>query len=72
MEAARDTRIAQPTVSQVLTEFLAEQQARLSARSFARYREVIGLLRSSLNNYASGPLPRRRRTLQLALRCSRR
>ncbi len=52
MEAARDMKIAQPTIDEVLTEFLAEQKERLSAKTLARYQEVIGLLTSSLNNYA--------------------
>ena len=52
MEAAGDSRITQITISEVLTEFLAEQQPRLSEKTFARYRQVIGLLTSSLNSYA--------------------
>jgi len=52
METASDTEIAKPTIAEVLAEFLAEQQKRLSARSFARYRLVIKLLEQSLNSYA--------------------
>lgn len=52
MEAAGDGRITQLTISEVLTEFLGEQQQRLSENTFARYRQVIGLLTSSLNSYA--------------------
>lgn len=49
MEASGDRK---PTISKVLTEFLAEEQERLSAKTFARYRQVVALLTSSLNNYA--------------------
>ncbi len=52
MGAARDAKIAQLTIGEILTEFLAEQRERLSTKTFARYREVIGLFTSSLNNYA--------------------
>jgi hypothetical protein len=52
MQTASDTEIAKPTIAEVLAEFLAEQQKRLSARSFARYRLVIQLLEQSLNSYA--------------------
>lgn len=52
MEAPSDTQIAQPTIAEVLAEFLAEQGECLSAKIFARYRQVIGLLTKSLNSYA--------------------
>ena len=52
METASDREIAKPTIAKLLAEFLAEQQKRLSARSFSRYRLVMGLLTDSLNNYA--------------------
>jgi hypothetical protein len=52
METARDAEIAKPTIAEVLAEFLAEEQKRLSARSFARYRHVIQLFEQSLNSYA--------------------
>jgi hypothetical protein len=52
METASDREIALPTIAKVLSGFLAEQQKRLSAKSFSRYRLVIGLLTDSLNNYA--------------------
>lgn len=47
-----------PTIDAVLTEFLAEQRDRLSARTFARYEDVIRLLRSSLDNYGPNSLDR--------------
>jgi hypothetical protein len=50
METARDTEIAKPNIAEVLPEFLAEAQKRLSARSFARYRHVIQLFEQSLNS----------------------
>jgi hypothetical protein len=46
------TQTAYPTISQILSEFLAAQERRLSGKSFSRYREVVELLRTSLNNYA--------------------
>lgn len=52
MEPASDMKIARPTVGEVLAEFLAEQRERLSPKPFARYRQVVQLLTSSLNNYA--------------------
>jgi hypothetical protein len=42
----------QPTISRVLDEFLAEQKARLSQRTFAQYASVVELLTHSLNGYA--------------------
>ena len=44
--------IANPTIRQVFGEFLAEQQQRLSARTFAEYRYIVELLEDSLNGYA--------------------
>jgi hypothetical protein len=43
---------ARPTIVQILSQFLAEQEQRLSSKSFSRYREVAELLKASLNNYA--------------------
>jgi hypothetical protein len=43
--------IAAPTIAEVFAAFLKEQEHRLAPKSFARYREVIGLLRSSLDDY---------------------
>ncbi len=68
MEAPTDTQIAQPTIAEVLAEFLAEQGECLSDKIFARYRQVIGLLTNSLNSYAyHGSLSIRRRTFQSRL-----
>ncbi len=39
------------TIDDVLTEFLAAQEQRLAARTFANYRTVIDLLRHCLNGY---------------------
>lgn len=50
-----------PTIDSTLTEFLAEQRERLSARTFANYEDVIGLLRSSLDNYGPNSLDARER-----------
>lgn len=52
METASDTEFAKPTVAKVPAEFLAEQQKRLSARSFSRYRLRFQLFEQSLNSYA--------------------
>jgi hypothetical protein len=52
------TSAGTPTIDAVLTEFLAEQRDRLSARTFARYEDVIRLLRSSLDNYGPNSLDR--------------
>jgi hypothetical protein len=49
MEVAQ---ITSPTIAQVLSEFLAEQEQRLSGKSSSRYRQVVDLLKVSLNNYA--------------------
>ncbi|MGH7812585.1 MAG: hypothetical protein ACREQI_01085 [Candidatus Binataceae bacterium] len=43
---------APPRISQILSEFLAAQERRLSGKSFSRYRQVVELLKTSLNNYA--------------------
>jgi hypothetical protein len=50
--AARD----HPTIDDVLSEFLAEQRERLSARTFRNYAEVVELLRHSLDGYGHGSL----------------
>jgi hypothetical protein len=47
-----------PTIDAVLTEFLAEQRERLSARTFGNYEDIIRLLRSSLDNYGPNSLDR--------------
>jgi len=48
--------IAQPTISEVLQEFLDEQRKRLKPRTFARYEDVIELLQHSINGYAYNSL----------------
>jgi hypothetical protein len=49
-------RPVNPKIAQILSEFLAEQEQRLSGKSFSRYRQVVELLKTSLNNYAyQGP-----------------
>ncbi len=53
---SKANEIADPTIRQVLEEFLGQQQKRLAARTFARYREVIGFLEDSLDGYAYNEL----------------
>ncbi|ABK17456.1 hypothetical protein [Syntrophobacter fumaroxidans] len=43
--------VADPSVEDVLTEFLKDQQRRLRTRTYHRYEEVIDLLRHCLNGY---------------------
>ncbi len=43
---------AHPTIADLLAQFLANQRARLGARTFAQYESVIELLEHSLNGYA--------------------
>lgn len=52
MSRTTDPRIARPTIAEALEAFLADQQARLAPRTFAKYRDVIELLQHSLNGYA--------------------
>lgn len=52
------SHIADPTIADVFEEFLQAQQKRLSPRTFANYRNVIGLLQNSLDGYASQSLDR--------------
>lgn len=44
--------IANPTIEEVLDEFLAEQRNRLKPRTMAKYEDIVGLLKSCLDNYA--------------------
>jgi hypothetical protein len=44
-------QIVKPTIAQIFSEFLAEQERRLSGRSLSQYGQVVGLLKTSLNNY---------------------
>lgn len=43
--------VARPTINEALAEFLAEQRERLSASTFRKYDDVVGLLRHSLDGY---------------------
>lgn len=40
-----------PTIDELLTAFLAAEQDRLAPRTYGRYEDVVGLLRSCLDNY---------------------
>ena len=44
-------RVSQPSIDEVLTLFLKDQQKRLKPRTFNRYEEVIDLLRHCLNGH---------------------
>jgi len=55
--------IAQPTISQVLEEFLDEQRQRLKPRTFQNYEDVIELFQHSMNGYAYDNLNREERAL---------
>ncbi|MGH8674712.1 MAG: hypothetical protein ACREVG_10410, partial [Burkholderiales bacterium] len=52
MKIVKLARPADPSISRVLEEFLAEQRARLAPRTLAKYEDVLDLLRSHLNGYA--------------------
>jgi hypothetical protein len=45
-----------PTIATVLAQFLAEQEQRLSPRTYAQYDDVVELLQHCLNGYASQSL----------------
>ncbi|MFQ5667370.1 MAG: hypothetical protein ACE5I7_13200 [Candidatus Binatia bacterium] len=45
-------RPAEPSLDRALDEFLEEQRARLTPKTFAKYEDVLDLLRSHLNRYA--------------------
>ena len=45
-------RIAEPTIEQVLEEFLAEQMRRLKPKTASGYRDVIQLFKDCMNGYA--------------------
>lgn len=49
---------AEPSIEQVLQEFLAEQKLRLRPSTFSKYENAIDLLRSYLNGYAYDGLSR--------------
>lgn len=42
------------TISQVFSDFLADQKARLKPKTFAKYRSIIGLFESYLESYWPG------------------
>ena len=48
--------IADPTISAVLSDFLADEERRLAARTFRQYADVIELLQHSLNGYGPNSL----------------
>ena len=52
MPAEHRGRIANPTIAEVLAQFLADQRARLGPRTFAQYEQVVDLLMRSLDSYA--------------------
>ncbi|MHB8512465.1 MAG: hypothetical protein ACYDCC_09810 [Actinomycetota bacterium] len=45
-------QVANPTISETLAGFLAEQEKRLAPSTFHKYQEVIELLKHSLDEYA--------------------
>jgi hypothetical protein len=49
--SAKGARTMKPTIAQILSEFLAEQERRLSDKTWSRYGQVVELLKTSLNNY---------------------
>lgn len=44
--------VAQPTINEVLQQFLDEQRRRLKPHTFANYEAIVELLQDSLNGYA--------------------
>jgi hypothetical protein len=38
-------QIVKPTIAEIFSEFLAEQERRLSGRSLSQYGQVVGLLK---------------------------
>jgi len=52
MDRSDRARIADPTIAAVFGKFLAEQRARLAARTFRKYEDVISLFTHSLDGYA--------------------
>ena len=49
---AKPQGIAQPTISEVLQQFLDEQRQRLKPRTLANYEAIVELFQDSLNGYA--------------------
>jgi hypothetical protein len=50
---------ASPTISEVLAAYLADEKARLAAKTYGLYADVIELLQHSLNGYAANSLDER-------------
>ena len=48
--------VASPTISEVLATYLADEKARLAAKTYSLYADVIELLQHSLNGYAANSL----------------
>ena len=48
---ATDTSESQPTIDEALEGFLAAQRERLAASTYARYEDIVDLLRHCLNGY---------------------
>ena len=51
--------VASPTISAVLAAYLADEKARLAAKTYGLYADVIELLQHSLNGYAANSLDKR-------------
>ena len=47
---------ANPTISELLATYLADEQVRLAAKTYGQYADVIELLQHSLNGYAANSL----------------
>ena len=54
---------ARPTISEVLAEYLADEKERVAPRTFAKYEDVVELLKHSLNGYAYSGLEETERAL---------
>ncbi len=48
--------VASPAISAVLAAYLADEEARLAAKTYGQYADVIELLQHSLNGYAANSL----------------
>ncbi len=56
MPGGESAAFASPTISAVLAAYLADEEARLAAKTFGLYADVIELLQHSLNGYAANSL----------------
>ncbi len=52
---AAPTTVSSPTIAEALTEFLADQEKRLAARTYHRYAEVVTPLTHCLNSISTTP-----------------